>query len=78
MNEKELLYYLTLIIKQIVIYQGEFDAPKVDYFDVNDFQYGFDAECMTHLLSKTFGVFLLYRKNRKIGYRTKNKKEQQK
>ena len=59
MNDKEMLYYLTLILKQIVIYQGEFDAPKVDYFDVNDFQYGFDAECMTHLLSKTFGVFLL-------------------
>ena len=59
MNDKEMLYYLTLILKQVVIYQREFDAPKVDYFDVNDFQYGFDAECMTHLLSKTFGIFLL-------------------
>ena len=63
MNDKEMLYYLTLILKQVVIYQREFDAPKVDYFDVNDFQYGFDAECMTHLLSKTFGVFLLIIKN---------------
>ena len=35
MNEKELLYYLTLILKQVVIYQGEFDAPKVDYKEQN-------------------------------------------
>ena len=59
MNEKEMLYYLTLILKQAVIYQGEFDTPKVNYFDVNDFQYRFYAECMTRLLSNAFGVFLL-------------------
>lgn len=64
MNEKEMLYYLTLILKQVVIYQGEFDIPKVNYFDVNDFQYRFYAECMTRLLSNAFGVFFVnYKKD---------------
>lgn len=32
MNDKEMLYYLTLILKQVVIYQREFDAPKSRLF----------------------------------------------